>query len=121
MSARKAALRVAELARDPKDCRLLLDALGLLPEPTRRKGRPKSPCGTSAAYKNGCRCEPCTRANTDQCTQWRDNCRGSAALADRAGHGRLYTYKNYGCRCAACKQANTEASRRYRASKRGRR
>lgn len=37
-------------------------------------GRPrhkKHPCGTAASYSRGCRCAPCTKANTDRCRIYR--------------------------------------------------
>ena len=63
--------------------------------------------GKASTYRRGCRCAPCTAANTAKQRRWK------AKVAQRAPqeipHGR-HGYVNYGCRCEVCTAANTEQS-----------
>jgi hypothetical protein len=103
-------LVVADRARDADDCRLLLAMLGLAaPEPKRRKGRPPVDHGHGdyRTYGKGCRCAECREAQRvrgiEQRAKWAQN----PEAADRAGHGKPSTYKNYRCRCEQCSKANS--------------
>ncbi|MFE7954442.1 hypothetical protein [Streptomyces sp. NPDC057413] len=121
MSDRKVMLVVAGHARDAADCRQLLDMLGLaLPKPRRAPGRPTVDHGHGdhRTYIKGCRCTRCREAMRVRAVEKRAAWRSAPSAADRAGHGKLSTYKNYGCRCEPCKAANTEATRAGRAARR---
>lgn len=82
------------------------------------KWEPKrAPHGTAARYQNGrCRCEPCTKANTEQCRKYT-----GAKPHTEPAHGTLSRYKRRGCRCEKCRAANAAACRAYYAKKGGRR
>lgn len=64
--------------------------------------------GKASTYRNtGCRCKPCTDANTERAR------RGRAERVERAKtnpeivpHG-AGGYRNWGCRCQVCTDANT--------------
>jgi hypothetical protein len=73
--------------------------------------------GRAVQYSRGCRCQPCTDANTRQVKEARDRRRANKAAADRAGHGKASTYTNYGCRCQDCTKANADKCAHYRQSK----
>lgn len=110
MSTRTAMLAVAEHAQDAADCRLLLDMLGLTAPPAKRKrGRPSVDYGHGdyRTYRKGCRCADCREAH--RCKAGEDRVRRAKdpAAADRAGHGRASTYKNYACRCRPCTTAHS--------------
>jgi hypothetical protein len=115
---RRAALIVAGRATDVAGCRDLLEALGLLaPQPKRRGRRPiERDHGTVSRYEQGCRCDVCREAATIRSREWRARARKDPAAADRAGHGRASTYKNYSCRCDPCRAAHSAvlAARRER-------
>ena len=123
----KAALTVAARSVDTADCRELLAMLGLLDTATapkqrsrKRRGRPTKDYGHGhpLTYAKGCRCAKCRAANA---ARWRARLASATAdpaRADRAGHGRPYTYKNHGCRCPACTAANSEKCREYRERRR---
>jgi hypothetical protein len=117
MSTRKVLLVVAEHAHNAADCRRLLDMLGLLPKPTKKRGRPPVDHGHGdhRTYLKGCRCDNCREAMRINAAEKRAHYRGDQDRADRAGHGKYTTYRNYGCRCAPCKAANTEETRMRRA------
>jgi hypothetical protein len=124
MSARKVLLVVADHARDADDCRQLLDMLGLTPSrPKRRRGRPPVDHGHGdyRTYAKGCRCDDCREAQRVKCAEAREARALNPAAADRAGHGKASTYKNYGCRCHACSTANTADVNAYRARRRRKR
>jgi len=121
---RKAALAVADRGRDADDCRQLLDMLGLLaeltPAPKKRRGRPPVDHGHGdyRTYRKGCRCDACRKANSDRYAEEVAARREDPSAANRAGHGKPSTYKNYGCRCDACSKANTADVAAYRARRR---
>lgn len=64
--------------------------------------RPARSHGKRSAYREGCRCDACRKAN---------NAYHLARRAARSGavpasaHGKASTYTNYLCRCAACRKA----------------
>jgi hypothetical protein len=75
--------------------------------------------GTINGYTNhGCRCGPCTGANTSEQQKARD--RRSALEIPPEVHGTENGYSNYNCRCEDCKAAHNQAAREYRASKKAR-
>lgn len=119
---RKAALTVAARATNADDCRTLLDMLGLLDQPQakRKPGRPPVDHGHGHpdTYQKGCRCGACRDANRVRCAQQRAARAKNPAAADRAGHGKASTYKNYGCRCTPCSKANTAVVTAYKARRR---
>lgn len=126
-TARRAALVVADRARDAADCQLLLEMLGLADveaasvpseQPKRRGRKPKDHGhGHPATYARGCRCPVCKKTNTARCTAWRRAAQADPAAADRAGHGKASTYNNHGCRCPACRRAQSERNAQYRAAR----
>lgn len=126
ITTRKAALAVADNARDAADCRKLLDVLGLLvelaPPPKAKRGRPSVDHGHGhpSTYAKGCRCKACRAANTARCAELRKQSAADPSRADRAGHGKPSTYKNHNCRCAACSAANTADVNAYRARRKAR-
>lgn len=120
---RKAMLIVASCARDVAECRELLAMLGLAaPERKRKPGRPSVDHGHGdhRTYNKGCRCGDCREAFRLYCVEARARWRADPSSADRAGHGKPSTYKNYGCRCASCTAANTADVNAYKARRRQR-
>lgn len=120
-TARRAMLAVADHARNADDCRQLLDMLGLTPpKPKRKPGR--SPVdyghGDYRTYAKGCRCDDCREAQRKRCAEMRADRAKDPSRADRAGHGKSSTYKNYGCRCAPCSKANTASVNAFKARRR---
>lgn len=78
---------------------------GLPPAP--RRGPTHGRASTYGRY--GCRCAPCTKANTRACTvaaQRRFKRRDTATFEHGEGG-----YRNWGCRCDVCTAGNTEAGR----------
>ena len=68
--------------------------------------------GLASTYRNpdyGCRCEPCTAANTERVRQERQR-RAERLAADPslAPHGSSATYGNWGCRCESCAAAHAQ-------------
>ncbi|MFJ7417933.1 hypothetical protein ACIQXD_04890 [Streptomyces uncialis] len=122
--ARKAALAVADRARDADDCRLLLAMLGVAQPPPKAKRRGRPPVdhghGHHTTYFKGCRCADCREAYRVHAAAYRSKWQADPASADRAGHGKLSTYRNHGCRCDRCREANRVAVNRYRARRRQR-
>lgn len=117
---RRAAIAVADRAKNADDCRQLLEALGLVEPQPKRRGRPPVDHGHGhpATYQKGCRCDDCREANRNRCAEDRKARTGDPAAADRAGHGKASTYRNYNCRCSKCSKANTANVNAYRARKR---
>lgn len=124
---RQAALAVAAHSVDAADCRELLAMLGLLDSATapkqrrrKRRGRPTKDYGHGhhLTYAKGCRCAKCRAANAARSRARLASATADPARADRAGHGRPYTYKNHGCRCPACTAANSAKCRAYRERRR---
>jgi len=75
--------------------------------------------GKTHAYKvHGCRCGPCTAANTECQRRYVKRLRTRNVPA--GGHGTVNGYRNYGCRCVACCEASAEAGRQYRAVRKAR-
>jgi len=60
----------------------------------------------------------------EQRKAWSDARRARAekdpAMRDRAGHGRLYTYRDLGCRCEKCKAVSADSARSSYWHRRGR-
>ena len=73
------------------------------PTPTRCEDH-----GTTAQYAHGCRCEPCTKANTlrqrGQQSTRRERTAANGGIAPVAKHGSA-TGTNWGCRCDTCVSA----------------
>lgn len=73
--------------------------------------RPARTHGKRSAYREGCRCDDCRKAN---------NAYHVARRAARSGavpasaHGKASTYTNYLCRCGPCRQAWAAYQLRYR-------
>jgi hypothetical protein len=114
---RSIALKVAGYATDAEDCRALLEALGLLPEPSAAEPLPQDDGrshGRPATYRDGCRCEECRAANAARHKAWRRRTCRNPASADRAGHGKASTYNNHGCRCTGCTDAHMARITEYR-------
>ena len=120
---RRAMLAVADRSRDADDCRQLLDMLGIAPpKPKRKPGRPSVDHGHGdyRTYAKGCRCDDCRDAQRVRCAAMRADRAKDPSRADRAGHGKASTYKNYKCRCAECSAANTADVNAYKARRRER-
>ena len=64
--------------------------------------------GTALRYRQDCRCEACTDANTQYARERR-------GTGEAPNHGTESGYRNYGCRCIPCKRAHATAQRDYRA------
>lgn len=63
----------------------------------------------ASGYRNyACRCEICTRGNTERARTERANRRGKTPPK----HG-LYGYGNYGCRCDICSEAHSARMKAY--------
>lgn len=118
---RLAMLAVADHARDASDCRLLLEALGLI-TPRADAGPPQKaevgPNGRFRAYAAGCRCTECKAANAAAQRRRRRRAATEPRRADMAGHGKASTYKNHGCRCEACRTAHARWQQDYEQRKR---
>jgi hypothetical protein len=64
--------------------------------------------GIKSTYNTGCRCDPCTDANTAYSRkQQQKRAEAVAANASNVPHG-MSGYFNWGCRCDRCKQASRE-------------
>lgn len=78
--------------------------------------------GTANGYVcHGCRCRPCTTANSDRVRAFRRRTGRSVPRAEYLAslsrtHGLRSTYKN-GCKCERCRAASTAHGRDYRARK----
>jgi hypothetical protein len=101
---RRAQLTVASHSRTPDECRELLDMLGLLTAERRKPGRPAVDHGHGhrRTYDKGCRCADCREAHRLYFAKQRAKWAKDPSAADRAGHGKPSTYKNYSCRCEPC-------------------
>lgn len=73
--------------------------------------------GTRTPYTAGCRCGPCTEANTKRCAEYRDR-QAFLGFVDLT-HGKAGTY-SAGCRCALCRGAASKAGKAYRLRRRER-
>lgn len=118
----RAALAVADRSQDAGECRALLAMLGLLPAKQKRKRMGRPPVdhghGDHRTYIKGCRCSDCREAHRKRQAAQRADRAQDPARADRAGHGKTSTYKNYGCRCRPCSKANSADVTAYRARRR---
>lgn len=120
----KAALVVADRAVGAAECRGLLEMLGLLAElkPSAPKRRGRRPVdhghGDHRTYTKGCRCDDCREAHRVHMVARRAAWATDPSAADRAGHGKKSTYRNYHCRCEPCTTANTADVTAYRARRR---
>lgn len=120
---RRAALTVADHARDADDCRELLAMLDITPpKPKRKPGRPPVDHGHGdhRTYNKGCRCAACREAYRVYAAELRAKWKADPSSADRAGHGKSTTYRNHACRCEECREANRIAINEYRAGRRRR-
>lgn len=95
----------------------LMMSLGLEPSTPKRLAAEH---GDHRSYLNGCRCAECREACRLYQAAWRAEKRQDPSNADRAGHGKKSTYRNYACRCDACRAANTADVAAYRARRRER-
>ncbi|PVE04636.1 hypothetical protein [Streptomyces scopuliridis] len=117
----QAALIVADRASSADDCRTLLEMLGLKPQSKRRRGgRPPVDHGHGdhRTYNKGCRCDDCREAQRLRGIKQRAGWAQDPSAADRAGHGKPSTYKNYKCRCEPCSKANSADVAAFRARRR---
>lgn len=120
---RQAALAIASRAAGGDDCRLLLAMLGITGSQRKRgQGRPPVDHGHGhyITYAKGCRCDACRNAHRIDAAERRVRWSSNSVGADRAGHGKASTYRNYGCRCTACSAANSRANKEYRGRRRQR-
>ena len=70
--------------------------------------------GEQSGYYAGCRCEPCTAANTDRIRKARaDRHERMRRDPSVAPHGTASTYQNWGCRCADCTAAKRQQFKQY--------
>jgi len=67
---------------------------------------PRAQHGTAAKYQNGCRCAPCTKANTEYCRRFT-----GAKPRTEPEHGTASRYVHRGCRCDLCRAAQSAAAR----------
>ena len=70
--------------------------------------------GLASTYRNpeyGCRCEACTRANTERARTEQASRRKRQPPS--GSHGRYTTYTNWGCRCGPCKAAGAAKNKAY--------
>ncbi|NEE06904.1 hypothetical protein G3M58_10650 [Streptomyces sp. SID7499] len=96
-------------------------SLGLEPStPRAERGRVEHEHGDHRRYVQGCRCGECREAFRIYHVAWRAKQRSKPSGADRAGHGKPSTYRNYGCRCDECRAANSADVAAYRARRRER-
>lgn len=74
--------------------------------------------GTRHAYsRRGCRCDECTRANTEHSNIVNAKRRALAKTDPLlVPHGTTSGYRRWGCRCELCTKANTVAVKRWRES-----
>lgn len=88
----------------------------------RKQGRPTVDHGHGdyRTYIKGCRCQECREAHRVRMIERRAVWANDPTAADRAGHGKKTTYRNYGCRCEPCTRANTADVNAYRARRRER-
>ncbi len=72
--------------------------------PRRHNGRKSAPaeCGTTSAYRRGCRCEKCKAHRRD----FMKGRRSTPRSIPLHYHGKENTYNYYACRCLACKDAH---------------
>lgn len=101
------------------DSRALVDGRLVAPVATEKHGH-------DATYRNwGCRCVPCTEANTAHVRRFVDAKRGARLrvgdrlIAPAAEHGTSSSYRNHSCRCAPCctaERAQRARTRERRAS-----
>lgn len=73
-----------------------------------------SPHGTPSSYLRGCRCEPCTKANTEYCRRYT-----GAKPRTEPAHGTLSRYQRGVCRCDECKAAGAAHWKARRARLKG--
>jgi len=85
--------------------------------------------GSRSTYINyGCRCDPCTKANSAACREWAHRQMARRELIDGrlvaplpdAQHGKQPTYTNHGCRCEPCTAANRDAQNHHRKAREAR-
>ena len=71
--------------------------------------------GRPGTYVHGCRCPPCTEANTARQRKVKLALAARAAVGDPAVPHGLGGYGNWGCRCPVCTQAQSDTNARGRA------
>lgn len=106
--------RVRGLVSQQPDADILMEMLGLVDPPPRRlrQSRPAPiPCPSVAAYKRGCRCEGCRRANADYA---RMRYRPTERRKREPVHGTYNEYNNHKCRCDLCREASRLQCAYYR-------
>lgn len=62
----------------------------------------RMPCGTKAAYRRGCRCAACRKANAEHCKTHRRRRRLRVERGESHFHHGARGYSNWGCRCDEC-------------------
>ncbi len=70
--------------------------------------------GTVPCYQNGCKCAPCTKANSDRHKKWMES-----QSEDRIPHGTLSGYTNWRCRCPECSLQGSIANKKGRERRKG--
>lgn len=70
--------------------------------------------GTVQCYQNGCKCDPCKKANRERHEKWLDS-----RTEDRIPHGTLSGYTNWRCRCPDCKIQGSIANKKGRERRKG--
>lgn len=65
--------------------------------------------GTVQCYQNGCKCDPCKKANRERHEKWKNS-----RQEDRIPHGTLSGYTNWKCRCPECKLQGSIANKKAR-------
>lgn len=66
--------------------------------------------GTIYAYRKGCRCDACVKANYRGQARWRAKA-FSNPIPPKV-HGTVNGYKIYGCRCPKCRRARAQEQAR---------
>jgi hypothetical protein len=89
--------------------------VALLEGRTRYRERTYPP-GSRTGYVQGCRCDACTTANSDDV---RRRAAERSQRQEQAIHGKASTYQNWKCRCDPCKAAHSaNLKQRYADGKR---
>ena len=69
---------------------------------TCRPRGPRTPCGTTASYKRGCRCDACRSANNAACQSHRDSRKSKGLLAQKRRTDRDYRKPESYPDCVIC-------------------
>lgn len=81
--------------------------------PPLNKMMPVSRHGETGMYARGCRCAPCSEAETARALATQANARATQPdyLLKPEVHGNLATYTNWRCRCSKCRTAKRDYER----------